>query len=195
MTTTIAIDTETTGTVPGHHDVWEIAAVVRGHRDPSKDGEWLWRMQPNLTTADPTALRLNRYYERQAVYTTSTDAVTVLAPLTEDEERRRPARFRHVVALDLAQLLDGATLVAANPAFDAGFLDVFLRDHGQAPAWHYRMLDIGSLTAGKLGRLIGGLADCAKALGVEYEPAVAHTALADAKVAMGCFDAVIGAAA
>lgn len=194
MTTIVGIDVETTGLVPGYHDVWEIAVVVRDHRDPSKDGEWLWRMQPNLTTADPTALRLNRYYERQPTFTANTDAVTILAPLDEDEDRRRPARTRHVVALDLAQLLDGATLVAANPAFDAGFLDVFLRAHGQAPAHHYRMLDVGSLTAGKLGRLVGGLADCANALGVEYDPAVAHTALADAKVAMGCYDAVIGAA-
>lgn len=41
---------------------------------------------------------------------------------------------------------DGATMVAANPAFDKGFLD-----KNQLFKFHYRMLDIESYAAGKFG--------------------------------------------
>lgn len=192
MTPIAILDTETTGTDPGRHHVWEVAVIMRGHRDPSRDGEWRWLIRPDLTTADPTALRIGHYYERGG------SQRLVTAPLDDSGEPRTGRAFEDAtmwVAQEIARLLAEATLVAANPAFDSAFLDRFLRASGQAPSWNYRMLDIGSLTAGKLGRVVGGLTDCADALGVAYDRADLHSALADARLAAACFDAVIGGAA
>lgn len=107
--TYLYLDTETTGLNPFLHEIWEIG--------------WAFDDRPvesavvphSLVTADPAALQMNRYYE---------------------QVHGRPVDTE--VDLALKQLLDGVTLVGANPAFDASFL--YAR-WGIAP-WKYRLLDI-----------------------------------------------------
>jgi hypothetical protein len=66
----VFLDTETTGLNPWHHEVWEIAVITRKvieHEDqPTQtvDEEHVFHVKPDLTKADPTALRICRYYER-----------------------------------------------------------------------------------------------------------------------------------
>lgn len=110
----VFLDTETTGLDPDRHEVWEIAWAI-------DDGPIESRIVTHqLQTADPEALDLNGYWTR------GFDADPVI---TAD--------------LTLRVILDGATIVGANPAFDAAFLR---RRWGAAP-WRYRMIDVESMAA------------------------------------------------
>lgn len=186
-------DCETTGLDPFLHDAWEIAVILR--RD-GRDEEHVYRIQPDLTNADPKALEINRYHER-----TST-------PDWQWDDRETAARR-------LYSLLNGAVMVGSNPAFDAEMIaHLFGRYYPQPKPWHYRTIDIATLAAGALyGRASEWTKkDCdpdwyrkvADAVGwpwksydisrhVEVEPPakdVAHTALGDAEWARDVYDAV-----
>lgn len=188
----VFLDLESTGLDPDRHEPWEIAAIVRGRGSPVMDGEWLWRLKPDLTVADPAALRISRYYDRQAINGEGS-AICIDWPgraVHENPEDVTPG----LVAEHLACLLAGAVLVGAVPSFDDGFLDRFLRRNGHCPTWSYRLVCVETLTAGHFGRLVGGLADCARELGVPVDPDVAHTALGDARLARDIYDVVMGEA-
>ncbi|HLK75816.1 MAG TPA: exonuclease domain-containing protein [Streptosporangiaceae bacterium] len=191
MTKLCFIDCETTGTDPARHDLWEIAVITRDDSDPCEDQEFTWLIRPDLAAADPGALRVNRYYQRLAGL-----------PVPKWSEPAYAART-------VASLTAGTMIVAANPAFDAGFLDVFLRKNGQCPAWDYHLRDIGSMVAGWVHGcrrgVTGGvwrqlpaspkLADAARVMGIDPGLYEAHTALGDARLVKAVYDAVTGGAA
>lgn len=187
----VFLDLESTGLDPDRHEPRQIAVVVRGHRDPGSDGEWVWQLKPDLELADPAALRIGRYYAREQVSPHGGTGRLLASPWLERGTEPSSAR---AVAERLAVLLDGAYLIGAVPSFDAGFLDRLLRRNAQCPTWHYRLVCVETLTAGHFGRLVGGLADCARELGVPVDPEVAHTALGDARLARDIYDAVMGEA-
>lgn len=187
------VDTETVGLDPFLHDAWEYAVILR--RDGA-DTEYEFRIQPDLTNADPKALEINRYHERTSDQGWSWDD-------------RRTAAGR------LYSLLNGAVIVGSNPSFDAEMLThLFGRYYDNPRPWHYRTIDITTLGVGALyGRASEWTRkDCdaswygkvAKAVGwpwksydvsrhVEVEPPakkVAHTALGDARWARDVWDAV-----
>jgi DNA polymerase III epsilon subunit-like protein len=111
------------------------------------------------------------------------------------------------VAREAALLLDGSTLVAANPTFDAGFLTAFLNEYHQAATWHYRLRDIGSMTWGFLagqrqeGAYIGDLPPmdastdelAAAGLGIDLSRFERHSALGDVRLLAAMLDAIEGA--
>jgi hypothetical protein len=109
----------------------------------------MWRTEPDLAKADPVALRVGRYYERTAgmYWHSAYGRITQNPRAFYDLARAGEGYWSQpgALAARVARVLDGAVLVAANPAFDAGFLAAFLRHHGQAPTWHYRLRDIGSM--------------------------------------------------
>lgn len=193
----LIVDTETTGLDPARHEVWEIAVIDR------EDGtEHLWRMKPDLVKADPAALRVGRYYDRARDMCGGCmrpDRAYDLIGWTGKDpyEWSSPAAVAEVAA----SLLDGATLIAANPAFDAGFLAVFLNRHGQAATWHYRLRDIGSMAWAWLQAhhlphhldtpsMDAGTDDFACALGVEPEKFERHTALGDCRLVKAMLDVI-----
>jgi DNA polymerase III epsilon subunit-like protein len=109
----------------------------------------------------------------------------------------------------LARLLDGATIVAANPTFAAGFLTALLRKHGQAATWHYRLRDIGSMAYGYLSACLAlgvegrdaalgvpsidaSTDDFAKALGVDPDQFERHSALGDCRLLAAMLDVIEG---
>lgn len=111
-------------------------------------------LEHHLKNADRKALEINHYDERAN-------------PPWADEG-----------ALRLA--LDGATLVGANPAFDAGFLRA---RWGESP-WRYRLFDIEAYAMPLLGYdTPKGLATIAADLGVV---APDHTAAADVHTLREC---------
>lgn len=206
MSHLVFLDTETSGLDPDRHHVWEIGAIVRGH-PRGYDGEWLWQLRPNLAEAEPAGLRVGRYYEREQLWRVApASAVTLASPWWDDKKREagHAPTGNGLVANDLARMLDGGHLVGAVPDFDARFLTRFLRKHGQAPTWHYHLIDIEALMVGYLhGRSDVQLAvelpwksdDLSKAAGVEPPSAAErHTALGDARWAMRVYDAVTGGA-
>lgn len=123
------VDVETTGLEPWLHDAWEIAVILRadGH-----DEEHVFRIEPDLTNAEPEALRISRFYERTS------------DPAWVWDDRETAARRLH-------DLLDGAVIIGSNPAFDAEMLTNLLgRYLAQPRPWHYRTIDVVTLAAGSL---------------------------------------------
>lgn len=155
----VFLDVETTGLDPRRHEVWEIAYAV-GHGPVEASF-----VSHEFVTPDPAALRVNRYLERCHRWD----------PLVA-------SRFEDT----LQGVLRGATLVGANPAFDAAFLTA---RWGHVP-WHHRLLDVEAYAMAVLGydelqgqsRIRADLAS----LGY-YVPKPDHTALADVECVRACF--------
>ena len=190
--------------------LWEVAVILR---DDTGDTTHLWQVRPNLEHAEAGALRIGRYYERCRVADKPAGSGIVLA-CPKLPRGKHVARAAHLIAQDLARLLDGALIVGSNPWFDAGHVAAFLREHRQALAADYHMRDIGSVVEGyiagydlAMGNLkhsghqvppplerpkSGKLSDVAAAMGfdpVRWDP---HTALGDARLARALWDAVGG---
>ncbi len=149
----IIVDCETTSLVPNYAsrtgEIWELAMIER-----DCGAMRLYRMEPDISRANGKALSVGRFHERTAEMRQPWLAEVqpghgAIWDLTEpgDAFWSSPADL----APHVAGLLDGATLVAANPAFDAGFLSAFLSHYGCKTApWHYRLRDIGSMAWGWL---------------------------------------------
>lgn len=156
----VFIDTETTGVDPRIHNVWEIGLI-------EIDGtEHSWLVSTDLldiSSADSTALRLTRFYDR-----------TTIPPVGGQSSKG-------TIALEVARLTAGKHLVGAVPSFDATFLTKFLYEAGLAPAWHYHLVDVEALAAGRLGlEPPWDSADLANRLNVPILDGK-HTALGDAR--------------
>lgn len=195
----IIVDCETTALLPdyasGRGVIWELALI-----DRATGSERLWLMKPDLAIADPAALAVGRYYDRTAGmcrscprYNGAWDLVTMTG--RGDPEWSDPAALAEVAA----RLLDNATLIAANPAFDAGFLAAFLNRHGQAATWHYRLRDIGSMAWARLRAsglhspaMDASTAEFAVALGVDPEQFGLDTALGDCRLVAAMLDVIEG---
>jgi hypothetical protein len=105
------VDVETVG-LDMEHDIWEVAIAIG-------DGEIaVFQVPHSLQNANPKALEINGY-------------------------RSRINRLGINPSIDiyLANLLEGMTLVGANPSFDAYRLQ---RRWGRQP-WHYRMIDVEAM--------------------------------------------------
>ncbi|MEV0379737.1 hypothetical protein [Nonomuraea sp. NPDC050643] len=163
------LDLETTSLDERHGDLWEIGLIMRDLRQPIRtDVEYWWHVRPDLTFADPNALKVGRYYERCRVRRSPIGASRRLAPAIN---LGSPWIHEHTgeppvegdwfmndnagsIAATVARELDGATIVANNPTHDRKFLDKFLRVHGQLLTAHHRMIDIRALLIGYVdGRL------------------------------------------
>lgn len=167
--TIVFLDGETTGLEPGRHEIWELALIVRTPGEEPQ--ECLWQMPVSLVNADSTALRLNRFYERF-------DSGT--------------ARPQSEVLDAVARVTANAYMVGSIPSFDTGFLEVAMRRHNLAPAWHYRLVCVESLAAGALGqRPPWSTDDLGERLGVPKDKSDQHTAMGDARWAMKMYDAVM----
>lgn len=159
----VFLDTETTGLDPEEHEVWEVAfATIDG---PIRSSF----VQHSVAGADPKALDLNGYRTR---YT---------EPASPSERWGRA-----LAELALHGLLGGATIVGANPAFDAAFLSA---RWGAAP-WHYRLLDIGTFAIPALGadRPLG-LVSIADHLGIPHD--ADHTAAGDVNTLREAYRALV----
>jgi hypothetical protein len=179
----VYVDCETTGLDARRHDPYELAWAV-------DDGPLYSLLLPHrLRYAEPIALEVGGYGRRGI-----------------QERLRHERRCPHHQSASVDDFVAAfagpngpRTLVAANPAFDAGMLHGkvigrepttmrlrrFLRlPAGPAPAapWHYRLLDIEAYAAGVFGwSHLRGLSKVREHLvGLGYEvPAPDHTAMRD----------------
>lgn len=209
----LIVDTETTALEPAYETgagvIWELGVVEYGSGNAH-----LWRMEPKLAVADPGALRVGKYYERTAGMLHH--SIDSHSPSPHDLAHHGPGVSGYwttpaILAPDVARVLDDATIVAANPAFDAAFLTAFLRHHGQAPTWHYRLRDIGSMAwawlkareralegtgyvSPKIPAIDAGTDDFADALGVDRSKFERHSALGDCMLEGAMLDVITGPA-
>lgn len=157
------IDCETTG-LEDHHEVVEIG-VVHGL---SRHGHRLV-VPHSLLGADPIALEVNRYYERQ-LFDRSTWCTTVELDTLRDT-------------------LSGATLGGAGLGFDDRFLGRLFNGR----PWHYRFVDVAQRTAQAAGETTMSMAATVRWLRDRTRldiPVSDHTALGDAMAARGCWVAL-----
>lgn len=120
MTDLVFLDIETTGLDDSKHEAWEVAWVVNG--DPIVQERILVH---SLKTADPKALEMNHYLEKHP------NGARSEGPMVD---------------LEVRSVIEGNTLVCANPPFDRGFLK---KRWGIEP-WHYRSIDLESMALGIL---------------------------------------------
>lgn len=163
----IVVDVETTGLSWNIHKIIEVAAI-----DTVTDEiiAFAPRIDPlDLGNAEPSAMQVNRYYERGAWKNV----------LTGEATSQQYVR--------LSEMLKGNTLGGCNPRFDGAFLTNASHLFNPEP-WHHRLADLSAYAAAPLGiapnELIG-LGDICERLDVD--PGIAHSALDDAKAAAECF--------
>lgn len=165
----VFVDTETTSLNRITGEAWNIALIT------PVGGEFQWYIRPNaLYTADADSLRINRYYEHLSHIVWNTP---------------------EVAAESIAQVLSGKHIVAAVPDFDAWFLAKILREYNHAPAWHYHLIDIETLIAGKYEIHPPYDSDeLIMRLGIDPNSYERHTALGDARLVRDCYNLVYSTA-
>jgi DNA polymerase III epsilon subunit-like protein len=175
------IDVETTGLIPGHHEIVDIGVVYTDFEGNILD-KWHRRVMPeHPERTEPAAAKINGF---------------------------DPKVWKELGALSPRQALDewlalekekfaGKTIlrVAYNSKFDAAFLDVLFRAHGLAfdqPNYSYFWLDIPSM-AWSLGYRELSLRDLAKRLGVKgtSDVPLEHTGLGCAEANVRVYRALV----
>jgi hypothetical protein len=182
----VFVDTETTGLDPDRHEVWDIALI----EEDGTEHEWhVAPMKPDQ--ADPNALRLTGFYSRTASPEWRWGGPGVSASLTGATDPASTARhLRYQIASKIALLTEGKHLVGAVPSFDAAFLSRFLIANGQREAWHYHLVDVEALVAGRLQmEPPWDSEELARAVGVTPLDG-RHTAIGDARWARAIYQAV-----
>ena len=171
MSTPLAFcDTETTGLDPERNEVWEVGLILRDSE--GVEVERLWQLPVDLGRADSVALKVGKFYERRWDY----------------GELTRPVDF----ADEFAELTHGSHLVGAVPSFDDGFLKPLLRANRACPGWHYHLVDVEALAAGRLAaEPPWNSNELSQLVGVDPEDFDRHTALGDARWARAIYDAVM----
>lgn len=164
MTSTpiVVIDVETTGLDPAVDHIWEIGAIRIDDGQITDAWSVLVEHHEHLAAGLPA-----RYRAQHDEVCAAGELVPINTVCALLEDTFAPAP-------------DGTlpTLVGAIPWFDAAFL----RKITGRDLWNYRLRCVESMTAGHLGRDVGGLSDCLAALDLEpiHE---AHRALGDAHAA------------
>lgn len=156
------VDTETTGTNPHYHEVWEIGLVLVDTARAETE-QRIWQVPfVNVERLDPEAEKVNNFSERyEPISLTS-----------------------HGVAEALYAAVAGVRLASCNIAFDTAFLREFLYREKLTVPWHYSPIDVKSMCYGRDPSLIEGRTDdLLEAAGIEKDEH-RHTALGDAWLAM-----------
>jgi len=195
MTRLVFLDCETTGLDPDRHHIWEIAWMVRDP-DLTGDGDDInhWMIRPDLSTADPIALAISRYFERVGKLGASAIGTTQIMVDVDGTPKPNGNPPLHQLATDLANDLDGAFIVGNVPWFDERFIQKLLRANGQCLTSHYHLVDIEAMAVGQLGH--GNLLPpfdsqwINSAYGLEYAEGQQHTALGDTRMVRDLYDAI-----
>lgn len=196
----IFVDTETLGLDSVVQPMWEVAAVMPG------GSSRLWQLpvtEVEISLANPVAQELTGFEERYA--------------MRPSPGGGRPWRLSEMDVLledfvdDFGEMARDKHWVGAVPSFDEERIRSLFRRYGRLPTWHYHLIDVETLMVAAVARdkdrgavwagnelfdpraLPWKSRDLSRAVGVDpddYQPA--HTALADARWARACWEAVMG---
>jgi hypothetical protein len=177
------LDVETSSTDPRTGDLWELAMILEPLR--ADEGqvfsiELVWQFPISLVHADPRSLEINGYWDRcyfaQPGNAGATDLVRVVGHCQPGLTPRQCPGV--VVATEIARVLRGAWLVAANVAFDDAFITKMLRRYDVCRTADYHMVEVESFAAGAAGLQPPWKLDtAAAAVGVYPAGFERHTAL------------------
>lgn len=166
------VDTETTGLDPDRHDIWDVGLIVDG-------AEYQWFLPIDLGRAESIALRIGRFHERHPFGDRNHDRDIYVTELD-------------VFATDFAEATRGRHLVGAVISFDEERLRKLLRANGACPEWHYHLVDVEALVAGKFSiSPPWDSEELSRIAGVDPEQFDRHTALGDARWAKALYEATI----
>lgn len=165
------VDVETTGLIPGYHEMIDIGIVMTDLAGNEK-GDLFIRIQPdNPGRLDEGARAVNAF---------DVDRWRDFGALPAEAAIDRIVRFHNGVAGDRNVLM-----VAFNSHFDAAFLDQLFRSRERSwrELYHYFILDLPSMAWSLDIRGLTG-SSLSQALGVDDEPHVAeqHTGITGAKL-------------
>jgi hypothetical protein len=196
----VSVDVETTGLVPGTHEVWEVGIV------PADSGRehMYFQFQPTelYTASEPTALQIGGFYDRFDWIGDPTYARDMLVEgviKDEEEQVEKPSGHKAVTlgaeaCWKIAKELEGATIMGLNPHFDAAHLRALLHRYGHARTWSHRFLDLGSFAAGAWGARIPlsrkAIAERMEAHGIVNDEL--YNAYSDAKWTVDAYNAILG---
>jgi hypothetical protein len=197
MDNLIFLDTETTGLDPDFHQIWEVGAIegdgTEHHWFLPVDLGFRRNFPSNERTgigADLIALNIGGFFDRYPL----NELTYILTYITEHwisgidlAEDYKPTLWKKITRLehfarDFMKLTQGKHLVGAIPSFDAQRLEKLLRYQNCIAAWHYHLIDVEALVAGKYK--IQPPWDSKTLLantGLEQDEKEKHTALGDAK--------------
>lgn len=188
------VDTETTGLDPDRHQIWEVGLIT-------PDGaEHLWQFPVDEMAADPFALNIGHYWERRWSDDNDVDPIDAIYEAHTRKSRRRnfPGQGRAIKpgpawCHHFRELTAGCHLAGAVVSFDEERLRRLLHSHGVLHRWHYHLVDVEGLAAGKLAvPPPWDSEELSRGVGVEPGKFDRHTALGDARWARAIYDAVMG---
>lgn len=165
------VDVETTGLLPGHHEMIDIGIVMTDLKGVERD-ELFLRIHPkHPERTDEGARAVNAFNQ---------DRWHELGALSGEDAIEEILKFHARISGEKNVLM-----VAFNSQFDAAFLDHLFRTHGRSwrELYHYFVLDIPSM-AWSLGHYGLTGSSLSAALGIEDEPHVAelHTGITGARL-------------
>jgi len=174
------LDVETTGLVPGWHEMIDLGLVVTDLEGTAVDSLFL-RIQPEFPDRTSEGARTVNAFDPERWRT--------LGALGPGAAADSLVRFQRRVAGDRTVML-----VAFNSWFDTAFLDHLFRRTGRGwrELYHYFVLDIPSMAWSRGHRGLTG-SELSAALGVPDEPHVAeeHTGLTGARLNARLYRALV----
>ena len=174
------VDVETTGLVPGYHEMIDIGVVITDLEGVER-GQLFLRIQPEYPERTQEGAR--------AVNAFDADRWRELNALSVDASVDRIVSFHKDIAGDKSVLM-----VAFNSHFDTAFLDHLFRasDRSWREIYHYFVLDLPSMAWSRGMRGLTGQS-LAASFGVEDEPHVAdlHTGITGALLNARIYRAIL----
>ena len=162
------VDTETLGLDPDINPIWEVGLIT------PDGGEHVWQLKVtprDLNLAHPIALEIGKFNDRY-----------------DPDSACDPTEFCAI----FRSLTKGLHLAGAVVSFDEERLRRMFWKHGLGPGWHYHLVDVENLAAGKLGAAPPYKSDDLSArIGVDRSLFAEHTALGDARWAKAMYEAVV----